>query len=226
MNELTIIKQTPALIALLCSSCIAISLALARFFDPKANLILLKHFINSRLQQRVAIECLWTGCLVPFHIVLSLFSLGLRTGFVGGPAHAPFAILEVLCWLLTVLLTAYAVSIISLAFLTAFTVDKDVWYRDIAASPSPYPLQHIVAFLSQPRTSPSGLDTRNSVHHCMPGCTCREKQPPSSPPPALPSIGPRLGARMLDRPHIESSVPVRVPTAMERYNSIVIGFDV
>ncbi|ETW80760.1 hypothetical protein HETIRDRAFT_169504 [Heterobasidion irregulare TC 32-1] len=152
-----------------------------------------------------------------------MFAVGISANFSSGPAHVPFVIVEVLCWLVTVLLTTYSITIVSLSILTALTLDKDVWIRDITSSPSPFPLQHILATLM--RTTSLEDDTRSQRHHCLPGCTCTEKQLPSSPPLAIPAIGQGLNVRM-ERAPARSNVPVRVPTAMERHNSIVIGFDV
>jgi hypothetical protein len=115
--------------------------------------------------------------------------------------------------------------------LTALTVDKEVWFRDIAASPSPFPLLLIFAKIAT-LLDQSGSENDGAAHTvCLPGCTCTEKLPPSSPPLGIPPIGSegvngRIIIRTLTAASGESSVPIRVPTAMERHNSIVIGFDV
>ncbi|KAI0301024.1 hypothetical protein B0F90DRAFT_1817309 [Multifurca ochricompacta] len=89
--------------------------------------------------------------------------------------------------------------------------DKDVWFRDITGSPSPFPIDiclYKVKLWLRGRGPPS--EKGNAQQHpslCLPGCSCKEKIPPSSPPTTLLSdqvdfTGPR------------SNVPgVRVPTA-------------
>ncbi|KAH9972459.1 hypothetical protein BGW80DRAFT_1252734 [Lactifluus volemus] len=125
----------------------------------------------------------------------------------------------------------YSSLIIFLSVLTAITVDKDVWFRDITGSPSPFPVMaclYSIRFqLSGIRKSSSGVDcAQEHPPHCLPGCTCKEKIPPSSPLTALPPLG-----LLSDPPPVPNNargvVPgVRVPTALERHNSIIIGLEV
>ncbi|KAI0267119.1 hypothetical protein BC834DRAFT_96951 [Gloeopeniophorella convolvens] len=127
---------------------------------------------------------------------------------------------------------AYSTLIIALAILTAATVDKDVWFRDITGSPSPFPLALCLQSIRLSVARLRGLQTvpdsaQEHPPHCLPGCACREKIPPSSPPTALPPLGSWSDARRDSFASTRSVVPgVRVPTALERHNSIYIGLEV
>ena len=125
----------------------------------------------------------------------------------------------------------YSSLIMSLSILTAITVDKDVWFRDITGSPSPFPIMvclYSIRFqLSGIRKSSCGVDsTQEHPPHCLPGCTCKEKILPSSPLTALPPLG-LLSVPPPVANNARGAVPgVRVPTALERHNSIIIGLEV
>ncbi|KAI0058104.1 hypothetical protein BV25DRAFT_1994530 [Artomyces pyxidatus] len=242
-----------ASIALTSLACIVVSLSLYGRYNPKADVCVLvavpalclmtslsaifaKQIFRSSIPHCVAIECIWTACLVPFDLILSLYGFSLRNEFVDGPAHMQFLVVQVLCWLLTALVFSYCSLIVDLSFLTAFTLDKDVWFRDITDSPSPFPLYHIVFSLRQSlcrlfgTTSAADEQPEKHTPHCLPGCDCNAKIAPSSPPSALPPIGFLSGQSRGDSSmsigSARTTVPVRVPTAMERHNSIVVGFEV
>ena len=127
---------------------------------------------------------------------------------------------------------SYSSLIMILSILTAATVDKDVWFRDIAGSPSPFPvaacLYSTKLWFTDIRSAPSGLGSNTRDHlHCLPGCSCKEKISPSSPLTALPPLGIPSDRRLDDRASTRNIVPgVRVPTALERHNSIFVGLDV
>jgi len=188
-------------------------------------------FPSASVPTSVAVECIWTLCFVVFNLILSLYSLGV--GIKSPSAHTPFLILEVCCWSLTGLVTTYSSLITFLAIFTAATVDKDVWFRDIAGSPSPFPvaacLDSTMLWLKGIRSAPSGMRNNTTEHlsHCLPRCSCKEKIQPSSPTMALPPLG-LISDRQLDgHANARSIVPgFRVPTALERHNSIFVGLQV
>jgi hypothetical protein len=126
----------------------------------------------------------------------------------------------------------YSSLIIFLSVLTAITVDKDVWFRDITGSPSPFPvmmcLHSIKHWLSSIRKSPSGVGSaQEHPPHCLPGCACKEKIAPSSPSIALPQQGLIPDPLCRLSANARGAVPgVRVPTALERHNSIFVGLEV
>ncbi|SRR6266404_4077983 len=124
----------------------------------------------------------------------------------------------------------YSALVIFSSILTAITFDRDVWFRDISSSPSPFPvavcIHSIRLWLSHVRNPSSNVGgTRQHTPHCLPGCTCKEKIPPPSPPTALPPLG--LQFHPVNLASVQSAVPgVRVPTALERHNSIFVGLGV
>ncbi|KAA1473916.1 hypothetical protein DENSPDRAFT_304595 [Dentipellis sp. KUC8613] len=239
-------------VAITSLTCILLSIAFNQSFNPKADLcvliiipavcmllslfaILSKHIFTSKLPHCVAVECIWTTCIVPFTLILGLFSYGLGSSLAAdSAARAPFIALQVFSWLLMALLALYSIVLVVFTFLVAAIVDKDIWFRDISGSPSPFPIPVLleslrVLFMSGVFGTGTSTETddKQEDHHCPPGCPCDVKLAPPSSPPALPTIGPRTaGAERMNRTSSGSSVPVRVPTAMERHNTIVIGFDV
>jgi len=130
------------------------------------------------------------------------------------------------------LVTTYSSLITFLSIFTAATVDKDVWFRDIAGSPSPFPvaacLYSAKLWLKGIRGTPSGSNnTTGHLPHCPPRCSCKEKIPPSSPPMALPPLGIISDRRLDGHANPPNIVPgFRVPTALERHNSIFVGLQV
>ncbi|KAI0047752.1 hypothetical protein FA95DRAFT_1189268 [Auriscalpium vulgare] len=230
--------------------CIILSLSLFDEFNPKADVCVLiavpslcltgcvcsinaKRLFKSDIPHCVAIECIWISCFVPFNLILSMFCYGLSGQFREGMPTDRFMALEVFCWLLASLVFLYCFIVVGISLTTAFTVDKDVWFRDIAGSPSPFPLPLILFSMRQSIFGTSFAAEHAEAHapQCLPGCTCNAKLAPSSPPLALPPIGflrnqPRRDSAMTaGSVRSTSSVPVRVPTAMERHNSILVGFD-
>lgn len=215
-------------------------------------------FPSTAVPTSVAVECIWTTCFVIFNMsrssspvclfgcagldrnvsiypqVLSLYSLGVEGDVKRTSTHMPFLLVEICCWSLTGLMALYSSLIMILSILTAATVDKDVWFRDIAGSPSPFPvaacLYSTKLWFMDIRSAPSALGSNTGDHlHCLPGCSCKEKISPSSPLTALPPLG-ILSDRRLDdcaSLHVRNIVPgVRVPTALERHNSIFVGLEV
>ena len=185
-------------------------------------------------------------------LVLSLFSLGVGAEIQGTGAQIPFLVMEICCWALTglskyrtpkmriqrhrmngPLAAAYASLIVLLSIFTATTIDNDVWFRDITSSPSPFPLADCLyatkLWFSSIHSTPSRVGSGTTPHlpHCLPRCSCKEKITPPSPPMALPPLGIHSDRRFDIRESMPSIVPgVRVPTALERQNSIFVGLEV
>ncbi|KAF8472961.1 hypothetical protein DFH94DRAFT_145679 [Russula ochroleuca] len=232
-------------------ACIAISPSLYNYYESKSDLCVLiavpglcltasiaaifarRFFPSTSVPTSVAVECIWTACFVIFNLILSLYSLGMEGDVKRTSAHMPFLLVEICCWSLTGLMATYASLITILSILTAATVDKDVWFRDIAGSPSPFPvaacLYSTKLWFTDIRSAPSGMGSSTGEHlpHCLPMCSCKEKISPSSPPMALPPLGILSDPRLDGCVNARSIVPgVRVPTAMERHNSIFVGLEV
>ena len=167
----------------------------------------------------------------------------------GARVRLPFLFVEVCCWGLTGLskssgeapsalaltrgiVLIYSSLVVWSSVLTAITFDRDVWFRDITGSPSPFPvvvcIYSVKLWLAEVFRPSSDMGrTQQHTPHCLPGCTCKEKVPPPSPPTALPPLGLQSGPRGSNFANAQSAVPgVRVPTALERHNSIFVGLGV
>ncbi|KAN0138432.1 hypothetical protein V8E53_003895 [Lactarius tabidus] len=239
-----------AITALASALCIVLSLSFYEHYDPKTDLCVLiavpglclvvsataffaKLLFRSSLPTSVAVECIWTTCFVIFDLILSLYSLGVGTEIKGAKgSRLPFLLVEVCCWCLTGLMFTYSFLVVSSSVLTAITFDRDVWFRDITSSPSPFPLVVCVhsakIWLAEVYRPSSDMGrTLRHTPHCLPGCTCKEKVPPPSPPTALPPLGLQSERRGTNFANTQSVVPgVRLPTALERHNSIFVGLGV
>ncbi|KAH9167532.1 hypothetical protein EDB89DRAFT_120129 [Lactarius sanguifluus] len=226
-----------------------LSLSFYKHYDPKTDLCVLiavpglclvasvtaffaKGLFRSSIPTSVAVECIWTTCFVIFNLILSLYSLGVGADIkaAGARVRLPFLFVEVCCWGLAGLMFTYSSLVVCSSVLTAITFDRDVWFRDITGSPSPFPvvlgMYTVKLWLAEVR-HPSSTSKTQHTPHCLPGCTCKEKVPPPSPPTALPPLGLQFGPRGSNLASAQSAVPgVRLPTALERHNSIFVGLDV
>ncbi|KAG1752647.1 uncharacterized protein EDB91DRAFT_1243410 [Suillus paluster] len=178
--------------------------------------------------QLVSVEATWAFALLPFEILLGLFSVNLNIADVPA-AHAAYLCLATLIWLNAALVFIYAVTIILLALFTQASHDRDVWSRDIDSSPSPFPLHIIVAYVFSSMTRPFSLAARQnrptppvSKDYCFPGCTCSRKLPNSSSLSDLQTLGSTLENTTDDISRTHSLINIRVPTAMERPKPIAV----
>ncbi|KAG2077274.1 hypothetical protein BDR04DRAFT_1088219 [Suillus decipiens] len=175
--------------------------------------------------QLVSIEAAWTFALLPFEILLGLFSVNLNIEDTSA-AHATYLCLAALIWLNAVLIFIYAATIVLLSLFTQVSHDQDVWSRDIDSSPSPFPLHIIVAYAFSSLTQPFSRQNQPtfpvSKEHCFPGCTCSRKLPNSS-LADLRTLGPTLENTTGDvsrSPH--PLINIHVPTVIERPKPIAI----
>ncbi|KAG1755547.1 hypothetical protein EDB19DRAFT_413638 [Suillus lakei] len=179
--------------------------------------------------QLVSVEATWTFALLPFEILLGVFSVNLNIANVSA-AHAAYLCLATLIWLNAALVFIYAATIILLALFTQVSHDQDVWSRDIDSSPSPFPLHIIVAYAFSSLTRPFSLAAHQnrptspiSKEYCFPGCSCSRKLPNSSSLADLRTLGPTLEnttGNVLRSPH--PLINIHVPTAMERPKPIAV----
>ncbi|KAF8138459.1 hypothetical protein EV363DRAFT_1580254 [Boletus edulis] len=164
--------------------------------------------------QIVCVEVTWVFALLPFQILLGLFAFesdgALRTRFT-----AIYEALVALVWTNSVLVFLYTAGIISLALLTQFSFDQEIWARDIDSSPCPFPFPVLLVyafpfaakyFRGTPVESRGAPAT--ATHYCVPGCSCHTK------PTEVVE-----GTNYIEGTH--SSIPIRVPTAMERRNVMI-----
>ncbi|KAH7931252.1 hypothetical protein BV22DRAFT_7289 [Leucogyrophana mollusca] len=269
------------LIALISCVCIAISLHLwgsgycrnnsfgALIAIPTGALlgavwtICRKRFFSPQL---VSVEATLAFALLPFEILLGLFSLELEIPRASS-VYPSFKCLQALIWINSSLASAYAATIILLAIFTQFAFDPDVWSRDIDSSPSPFPFPVLLTFafpftaryVLAPTECHSCRTEQTPREYCLPGCSCSRKLPVSVPlVDGTPSRAPTPGGSAM---HADAStiymagsasnfaestsqlggtpslftsstsqiggstrslVPIRVPTSMDRRNSIVV----
>lgn len=114
----------------------------------------------------------------------------------------------------------YTAGIISLAFLTQLSCDQEIWARDIDSSPCPFPFAVLlvyafpfaVKYLRETAVESRGAPA-TATAYCLPGCPCSSKST------EVPGLGAESANYMQGE---QPSIPIRVPTAMERQNVIRI----
>ncbi|KAG9317448.1 hypothetical protein JVU11DRAFT_1648 [Chiua virens] len=171
--------------------------------------------------QPVCVEVTWVLALLPFQIVLGLFA-----SEADNPRHSHFTdvyleVLVTLIWINAALVFLYMTGIILLASLTQLSYDQEVWVRDIDSSPCPFPFPVLFVY-AFPFTAAyfrgAVVDLREgastaATRYCLPGCPCHTKSTEAS------DSGPESANSVEGAP---SSIPIRVPTTMERRNAIYV----
>ena len=112
----------------------------------------------------------------------------------------------------------YATGIISLALLTQLSCDQEIWARDIDSSPCPFPFPDLlvyafpfaIKYFRGTAVARQGTPA-STTPYCLPGCSCHTK------PTDVPGLGAE-GANYVEG--TQTSIPIRVPTAMNRQNVI------
>ncbi|KIJ70098.1 hypothetical protein HYDPIDRAFT_35532 [Hydnomerulius pinastri MD-312] len=138
-------------------------------------------------------------------------------------------------WTNATLVFVYAAGIILLALLTQFSYDQDIWSRDIDSSPCPFPFAILIVyafpstakyFHMTPVELTSPRQAALSGEYCLPGCPCHTKLPDGADVEmsnGLSSVTlPRTESYTSYTGSTRSTVPIRVPTAMERRNPIPV----
>ncbi|TFK46612.1 hypothetical protein OE88DRAFT_875470 [Heliocybe sulcata] len=253
-QELTISRPSTALISLLCAGCVLACTALSPHIVPKSYLVvpicvpaltfipalwaLLHPVLRPTQSQHVVSEMLWTIMAVPFLTSLAIFISGIYPVNATLTINAIFQCLQWLTWALFSIVTLYAAVLAALTLLTRLTLDRDIWFRDITSTPSPFPVSYIFRVLRDPSLADRDYhnfwtsDTRENLHHdhsyCMPGCTCSRKVLVADLESSVPYLDrtERDGSGSGEPMQMSESrrqVPVRLPTAMERVNSIPVG---
>ncbi|KAF8557001.1 hypothetical protein OG21DRAFT_1495094 [Imleria badia] len=168
--------------------------------------------------QIVCIEATWVFALLPFQILLGLFAFESDSAF-HSRFTAVYEALVVLVWTNSALVFIYATGIISLALLTQLSCDQEIWARDIDSSPSPFPFPVLLVYafpFAVKYFRGAAVESREgapatTTAYCLPGCSCHTK----------PTEAPGFGADNANNMEgTQSSIPIRVPTAMERQNVI------
>jgi hypothetical protein len=126
----------------------------------------------------------------------------------------------------------YTTGLIVATTVTTCAFDKDVWCRDIDSSPSPFPIQVLLAFLfpclvaSSSELFPSlAMEANEQVPYCLPGCTCTRKL--SSPPGTTQASTGRssdIGSQSSAESRPRSLV--QLPDEYQRRCSIIVAFEV
>lgn len=116
----------------------------------------------------------------------------------------------------------YAAGIVSLALLTQFSYDQEIWARDIDSSPCPFPFPVLLVYafpfaakyFRGTAFEPRGGAPATATDYCLPGCSCHTTKPTEVP---------GLGAESNNMEGTRPSIPIRIPTAMERRNAIRVA---
>ncbi|KAJ7690694.1 hypothetical protein B0H17DRAFT_1064500 [Mycena rosella] len=174
--------------------------------------------------QTVATEVLGSFTLLPFALILTLYSLSLSVT-PDPTTNGIFAVLQILIFIGTIIHGFYTIGLICIAMLTVCAFDRDVWSRDIDSSPSPFPMTVLFLFLfpcfSRPDPSPFPTADAHDAVICLPGCNCStaKTQIPNTEAGMLEAT-----PNMLMASGLSSRSLVRVPNDFERRNLIVIAF--
>ncbi|KDQ50284.1 hypothetical protein JAAARDRAFT_200165 [Jaapia argillacea MUCL 33604] len=197
--------------------------------------------VDPRGSQHVSTEILWTFSLLPFEISLAVFSRALTPPLASPTISVLFGILEGAAWSLPALVALYGFILFTLATLARLTVDKDIWFRDISGSLSPFPLSCIIERLRNPTTTriqdnaniwPSvPREDIRRVSYCLPGCNCNRKLhlPPRFSPS---SSSERLISCPCPAETLAEASPervsrlIRTPTPLQRMSVIELDFTV
>ncbi|KAF7375900.1 hypothetical protein MSAN_00004400 [Mycena sanguinolenta] len=186
--------------------------------------IIRKPFFHS--PQPVATEALGLFTLLPFALILVLYSLTLSVT-PDPTALEILAVLQILIFIGTILHGLYTMGLIWTAMITVCVFDRNVWSRDIESSPSPFPMAFLLGFIC-PCFRPDVTCWEDAPEHsrvvCLPGCNCSVAKT------QLPSEfeGNRLeptSGDMQVASRLSSGSLVRVPNDVERRLSIVIAFE-
>jgi len=189
-----------------------------------------------RSPQSVALEVTGFFAILPFELILAIFVLTVVPKLDSATVTKTFFVLEVLIFGNGAVLLVYTVGLLTATILTALSFDTEVWYRDIDASPSPFPVRVLVAYVFPCfpiSTSESGPDSvvaateEEDYSHCLPGCNCTK---PTTSASLLPEPPSSLSQLPLKNESVmrgsRSQSLVRLPNAIERRTSIAIAFDV
>ncbi|KAF8635216.1 hypothetical protein AX17_003992 [Amanita inopinata Kibby_2008] len=180
--------------------------------------------------QSVASEAISLFALFPFQLIIALVTLSAPFRPESSQlSYAPL-ILQIF-----VLLNAGVLGLILVATITVSAFDRDVWIRNIDASPSPFPIAILFAFscpccYSIPPAGDRELDDEQGTSEvpCLPGCNCANKlrMPDNAQPQVVDaSASTRSILSGLKGSESISRTLVRIPNAIERRSSIAIAFE-
>ncbi|KAJ8496887.1 hypothetical protein ONZ45_g12275 [Pleurotus djamor] len=152
--------------------------------------ILFKKALSQGRPQVVGYEATVTTTLLPFEFVVILVLLSVKPNERAAQAVASLLLaVEVLVYVKCVLWGSYAVFLLVVATTVSLKFDRHIWYRDIDASPSPFPPSVVLSALfpcwfSDPLPPSSSAfeqdalreESNATVHICSLGCSCTSKQ--------------------------------------------------
>ncbi|KAK2464202.1 hypothetical protein APHAL10511_003659 [Amanita phalloides] len=235
-----------SLIILLSGTSIGLALSVMRVFSHphvgwivisiQATSIIRAVFSIARKQlftscQSVASEAVGLFVLFPFQLILALVIVsGPFTPEAENLPYTPLT-LQIFVLINSAIQLLYTTGIIVTATLTVSAFDRDVWVRDIDASPSPFPVPVVLAFyfpccFSLPQYGHHETNDKSAVP-CFPGCNCTTKtstlDSAMEPEMRVPRGGLLSGWKSSGS---LSRTLVRVPNAAERRSSITIAFEV
>ncbi|KAJ7350368.1 hypothetical protein DFH08DRAFT_861207 [Mycena albidolilacea] len=182
--------------------------------------------------QTVATEALGLFALLPFALILALYSMTLSVT-PDQNVLSIFSILQILIFIGTTLHGLYTIGLLCTAMLTVCVFDADVYARDIDSSPSPFPMSFLLGSICPCfcRSDPASLDLEYVPEHpnivCLPGCNCsiaKTQLPNTSEGERTPGLQPTANNMLMVR-GLSSRSLVRVPNDVERRSSIAVSFE-
>ncbi|VDB95212.1 unnamed protein product [Peniophora sp. CBMAI 1063] len=220
--------------------CFTFALVMRRFFGRPTDVVTLtivpgvcfiassvalcaNYLFRSSAVRCVAMELLWAGSMSPIALIMGLYTYAFAPASEYPDKVWPIYAARILAWELAITVTLYLIGTLSLALLTSWLIDKDVWLRPIAGSPSPFPLALMWHVLRH--REPTSEDEKEK-RMCPPGCACARKLE-SADDSNSDFVHIRSGEHHNPREAItqaDERVPgIRVPNVVERSSFIAIG---
>ncbi|KAJ7232796.1 hypothetical protein B0H12DRAFT_1144945 [Mycena haematopus] len=151
--------------------------------------------------QPVATEALGLFALLPFDLILVLYSLTFSVT-PDPTALEVLVVLQILMIIGAALHGLYTMGLICTAMVTVCLFDCDVWSRDIESSPSPFPMSFLLGSICPCFPQPDTTSFEDVPEHpslvCLPGCNCsmaKKQLPNTSEPERKPGLEPTAGVR-------------------------------
>ncbi|KAL1746193.1 hypothetical protein HDZ31DRAFT_81418 [Schizophyllum fasciatum] len=197
--------------------------------------------------QTVVWELVWLSGFLPFALIVAFV---VYTGTTGDVAPAVVSVLyaaEILVFIACSIHILYALSLLLVASVTAFAFDRDIWTRDLDASPSPFPATFLLRYccpcLRRSETNPTSeieYAIRGYPMPTPPSDAAEVKIDPST--PDLPSISSRSPSGQSSQDLSQASEPklskhrptgsraslastlIQIPDEFQKRTSIQVSF--
>ncbi|KZV62589.1 hypothetical protein PENSPDRAFT_758596 [Peniophora sp. CONT] len=219
-------------------TCFTFALAVHRFFGRPSDVCTLtivpavcfiscsvalsaNYLFKGNAVKCVAMELLWAGSSSPLALIMGLYTYAVVPSAEHPDVLWPIYVARILAWELAVAVTLYLIGILTLAVLTSQLIDRDVWLRPIAGSPSPFPLALMWHLLRH--QEPTGGNEKEA-QMCPPGCACARKlEHPDSDSDFVHIQSGEVNEQITTSREAERVPGIRVPNVVERNSFIAVG---